>query len=179
MKSWLEKQLRLQVKMEYLISMDKVNMSIVTTSAEDLIKMWGSYLVTLDQREQLIKIIDQVVEGLFDSNKSIAFDIFPPQFRLGLPEVEFPLKEYSSADVLGKYFNEVKDILLELPFVELILSFYPSTNFLAIVLDQVRIARQDLCLIKYQYDPYILGGAVIKTDGIIADYSLRKLIDIF
>jgi len=165
--------------MECLISMNMANNSIITTSSEDLIKMWGAYLVTLDQREQLIKIIDDVVDGLFDSNKSISFDIFPAQFRLGLPDVEFPLKEYEMADVVSKYLGEIKDKLLELPSVELLLSFYPSTAFLAVVLDQIRMAREDLCLIKYQYDPYILGGAVIKTDGIIADYSLRKLIDIF
>ncbi len=155
-----------------------MNNSALDNSPEELLKQWGPYILTLEQREQLISIIDNFLKEIFTDSSQINFDMFPAQFRLGLPNVEFPLKEYESAEVLHKYFEEVKSLLLNVPVIEITVAFSPSTAFLASLLDDIRLKRKGLCLLKYQCDPLILGGVIIKTEGIVSDYSLRRLIDI-
>lgn len=78
---------------------------------------------------------------------------------------------------LQQYFTGLKQFLAALPLLQLTIPYHPSNEQVEKLSDWARRETNKPVILQIQYNPTLLGGAVITYEGRYTDLSLKKKLD--
>ncbi len=140
------------------------------------------YIITTSDAELLSAEIDQLLVELYDTNA----DKFSEAFKSNLSaEIAAALRKvlenqgisFSNREEMRKFLLELQKALRALPVLSLTLAFSPSEKFLTKLSSWAKEHMENLVILELSYDPEILGGAVIVSNGHYYDFSLMKKLE--
>lgn len=82
-----------------------------------------------------------------------------------------------SIESVSKALKELRERVENLCKIQLTTSFVPNAVFIETLKDWVRNNLKKDTLIDMNYDPEVLGGAIVVYNGVYKDYSLSKSLD--
>jgi len=128
----------------------------------------SSKIRTREERDKLVSGIADLKKSLFegkDSEFSIALNSKVPAWASEI------IKKEMKGDP-KVYLDAVSNILIALKPLKLIIAFQPTET----TIDKLSKYLEGSYILDFEYDPKIIGGAVIISKGEYRDYSLQKTI---
>lgn len=77
----------------------------------------------------------------------------------------------------SEYVKGILNLLDRYQIIELTLAFEPSRAVMLNILSWVKSNISEKAIIKYRYNPYLIGGAIVVSGGEYKNLSLLKCID--
>jgi len=132
-----------------------------------------NFIITKNQSIEFIEKLDKLLLKSYTTKKSLEVlgEVFTEDeleyFKWYAKKVSLVL---SSKDLVNKIAESLKSYIQEMVTVELELAFAPTIKTIGNISELVG----ENMLLDITINPQIVGGAIIKQDGIVSDYSLVK-----
>jgi len=129
-------------------------------------------LRTKQELDELIYEIDILLESLYQTNGEAFDSILKTKVRGKIFDI-FSAAFSGGADK-KKYLLKLKENLSKTTYLNLVLAIEPSNDFLDRISFFVKKSISPDVVLDINYDPGILGGAVMIYQGNYRDFSFRK-----
>lgn len=140
-----------------------------------------SLIHSVEEKEIFLFQAEMFSNLLYDNKKNIS-DILKEQFPYEQKKILLDLFQNYNLDLgnhreINEFLISLGKTLKSLPIVNITLAFPPSESLIKRINDWFMEKFESYVLFSFEINPGIVGGAIIKIQGIVGDYSLIKYIN--
>jgi F0F1-type ATP synthase delta subunit len=135
-----------------------------------------SKIGTVEERDKILAEIKILTASLYEDQGNGFNSSLNSQVRAWVSEA---IKKEAPNEIndVGNYLKELSAKLVELKVISLKIAFEPTRSSIDKFTAFIRKRVGDDVLLDFEFDPSILGGAVVINNGIYKDFSLKRLFD--
>ncbi len=131
------------------------------------------FLSTTLQRDILREELDLLAKGFFSTDSSHIKKILQEKVR---SKVATLLEELISRENAPELLQELLSQVNNLAVLPITLAFEPTEEQIHLFAKKISEGKKEPILLEVEYDPKIIGGAVLISNGKLLDYSLKRSI---
>jgi F0F1-type ATP synthase delta subunit len=132
---------------------------------------------TKDEVVEVVNQLEKVKAALYATEEQVLARVIDEEVSREVAEVVEPLIKAKTREAIAQEVDEMIDQLREMSVLHITLAIHPTRNVIRKIQDWLRDRAAFSGVISIDYDPQLMGGAIIASEGHYIDATVRGVFD--